>query len=62
MERLGREAANCLYERINHKADTEANPVRHRVLNMELIVRDRLKTLAKYLPLNELYSIHLPHG
>ncbi len=62
MERLGREAANCLYERINHKADSEVNPIRHRVLNMELIVRDRLKTLAKYLPLNELYSIHLPHG
>ncbi len=62
MERLGKEAANCLYERINDKTDAASMHVRHRVLNMELIVRDRYKTLAKYLPLNELYNIHVPHA
>lgn len=62
MERLGKEAANCLYERISDKSEGADAHVRHRILNMELIVRDRYKTLAKYLPLNELYNIHVPHA
>jgi LacI family transcriptional regulator len=58
MDKLGREAAHCLYEQIDSGDKDQTSSPRHRILPMELVIRDRYKTLMKYLPLNELYKLH----